>query len=45
MVSIHNDSCCAVEISRPGVIAETLPGAEHIVFRSACQGGEIGKPQ
>ena len=45
MVSIHNDSCCAVEISRPGVIAETLPGAKHIVFRSACQSGEIGKPQ
>ena len=45
VVSIHNDSCCAVEISRSGVIAETLPGAEHNVFRSACQGGEIGKPQ
>lgn len=45
MISIHNHSCRAVEISRPGVISETLPGAKHIVFRSACQSGEIGKPQ
>ena len=44
-MSIHNDSCCEVEISRPGVISEALPGAKHIVFRSACQSGEIGKPQ
>jgi ribonuclease HIII len=44
-MSIHNDTCCAVEISRPGVIPETLPGAKHVVFRSACQSDEIGKPQ
>jgi hypothetical protein len=43
VVSIHNDFCCAVQILRPGVIPETLPGAKHVVFRSARHGVEIGK--
>jgi len=43
VISIHNDACCAVEISRPGVIPETLPGMKHLIFRSARQNGEIGK--
>ena len=43
VVSIHNDSCCAVEILRSGVIPETLPGAKDLVFRGARQNGEIGK--
>ena len=43
-VSIHNRSRCAVEISRASVIAESLPRAKHVVFRSASQCGEIRKP-
>ena len=45
VVSIHNDYCYAVEISRTGVIPETLPGAKDFVFGSARQSGEIGKSQ
>ena len=44
-VSIHNDYCCAAEISRPSVISETLPRAKHLVFGSVSQNGEVGKSQ
>jgi hypothetical protein len=36
-MSIHNRFCCGVEIARAFVIAETLPTAKHIIFRSAGQ--------
>src|SRR6476620_12800866 len=42
-MSIHNGFCCGVEISRASVIAEALPRAKHLIFRSARQRGEIGK--
>ena len=44
VMSIHNGFCGGVEISRASVIAEALPRAKHLVFRSARQGGEIRKP-
>ena len=42
-MSIHNCFCCGVEISRASVIAEALPCAKHLAFRSPCKRGEIGK--
>ena len=42
-MSIHNRFCCGAEISRASVVAEALPRAKHLIFRSARQGGEIGK--
>ena len=36
-MSIHNRFCCGVEISRARVIAEALPRAKHLIFRSARQ--------
>jgi hypothetical protein len=36
-MSIHNRFCCGVEISRASVIAEALPRAKHLIFRSARQ--------
>jgi hypothetical protein len=44
IVSIHNGFGCRVEISRASVIAEALPRAEHLIYRSARQRVEIGKP-
>jgi hypothetical protein len=34
-MSIHNRFCGGVEISRASVIAEALPRAKHLIFRSA----------
>ena len=42
-MSIHDRFCCGMEISRTSVIAKALPRAKHLIFRSACQRGEIGK--
>ena len=36
-MSIHNRFYCDVEISRASVIAEALPHAKHLIFRSARQ--------
>jgi hypothetical protein len=36
-MSIHNRFCGGVEISRASVIAEALPRAKHLIFRSARQ--------
>jgi len=41
--SIYNGPSGGVKISRTSVIAETLPCAEHVIFRSAGQYGKIGK--
>ena len=40
---VHNRFCGGVEISRASVIAEALPRAKHLIFRSARQRGEIRK--
>jgi hypothetical protein len=42
-ISSHNGFGRGVEISRASVIAEALPHSKHVIFRSACQGSEIGK--
>lgn len=43
-MSIHNRSCCGVEISRASVVPKALPGAKDLILRSARQGREIGEP-
>jgi hypothetical protein len=41
---IHNGFGCGVEISRASVITEPLPCPKYLIFRSARQCTEIGKP-
>ena len=42
-MSMDNRFCGGMEISRASVIAEALPRAKHLIFRSACQRTKIGK--
>jgi len=43
-MSINKRFCCGMEIPRASVITEALPRAKHLIFRSARQRAEIGKP-
>jgi len=42
-VLIHDGLCAGVQISCAGVIAEALPRAQDIIFRSASERSEIRK--
>ena len=42
-MSILHSLSGGVEITRTGIIAESLPGVQDVVFRRGCECGEVGE--